>query len=206
MEAMMKRGESKVNSGWEKLVAKFQRHMAAATFAESGEHKSAQEMLEPLRSPKTVLLVVYRTAPDSAALGYALNLCQRTDAHLEILYVSESPQEEIGSASDDNTSAWENEQFSRLKDILSKAEIPYTITTNPGNTSQEVLNYLRDHREISTVILDSHTGSEAPMRTKRRTRLMRKIAQYLSVPVVTVLPREQESAAADPQSGATVTA
>jgi len=206
MEARMKRGRSKVNSGWEKLVAKFQRHMAAATFAESGEHKSAQEMLEPLRNPKTVLLVVYSTVPDAAALGYALNLCKRTNAHLEILCVSESPQEETGFNSDEKKVDREKEQCAELVDHLSKADVPYTITVNPGNTNQEVINCLKDHRDVSTVILDSQTGSDAPTTATRRTRLVRKIAQYLSVPVVTVLPRQPESGAPDSQSRATVTA
>lgn len=178
----------------EGLLKKFQKHMAAAAFAESGEHVSAQEILEPVRRPKAVLLVIEGTAPDLSAFAYAMNLCARTSAQLDILRVIEGPQEEPGSGSAEDRIAKEKQQIADLEDRLRQTGVQHRITVIPGDTNQEVLNYTQNHRDISTVILDSQAGREAPGKAKKQTQLVRKIAQYLSVPVVTVLPRQPANA------------
>jgi hypothetical protein len=130
----------------EGLFAKFQKHMAAAAFAELGEYESAHEILEPERSPRSVLLVMDGTTPDPTAFTYAQNLCKRTNAQLDILRVIDCPSEEVGSRSVDERIAHETQQVAGLGDRLRERGIPHKITLAPGDTNEEILNYTKSQR------------------------------------------------------------
>jgi hypothetical protein len=141
-----------------------------------------------------VLLVMDGTTPDPTAFAYALNLCKRTNAQLDILGVIECRREEVDSPSSRERIFHDRQQLSGLEDRLREKGILHRISVVPGDTNEEILNYTKDHRDIATVILDAPAGREASGKAKKKTRLVRRIAQYLSVPVVTVLPRQPAAA------------
>lgn len=176
----------------ESLFAKFQKYMAAAAFAELGEHAVAQEMVDPGRGAKRVLLVIDGNAPALEAFTYALNLSRRTDSGLDILQVIErsgSGDEAIGN----EQLLIDTQDVAGLRARLREAGIPHSIVIRQGDTNEAVLNYTREHGVISALVLDSASDGEASGRTRRCSQLVRRISRYLAVPIVTVMPRTADA-------------
>ena len=74
---------------------KFEADMASAAFAEEGEFDTARAIsLEGKNSGKKVLLGAEGTGVDHKAYRYALNLCRRVGADLEVLQVEPGRIEE----------------------------------------------------------------------------------------------------------------
>jgi hypothetical protein len=66
-----------------KWLKKIDEAMAATAFAEAGEFETAREMLEERR---TIMIALIGGSDDEKAFRYAINVCQRVGADLEILY------------------------------------------------------------------------------------------------------------------------
>lgn len=64
------------------------------TFAEVGEFDTARRFL---KEPKQVLLVCWEDCIQEKTVHYALNLCQRIGATLDVLYLSGSPKQEMAT-------------------------------------------------------------------------------------------------------------
>ena len=61
--------------------------LAAVAFAEVGEFETAQEMLRSTKRLQTVLLVIEGETPDEDTFSYAVRLCQRMEAEIDILQI-----------------------------------------------------------------------------------------------------------------------
>jgi hypothetical protein len=117
---------------------KFENMMAASTYAEAGEYKTAQDIL---KEGRRILLALQKGNIDKRTLKYALNACERVIANLDILYISKS--DVIDPLL---------EQF--LKE-LEKEEIQYRLVQRKGKIEHEIKEYTDTHKEIIFVVIDS---------------------------------------------------
>src|SRR3990172_12976093 len=67
------------------LKKKIEDLMSAVSFAEEGEFDTAREFL---KEERRVLLAVRRGQADRKTFRYALNICKRVAAKLDVLYIS----------------------------------------------------------------------------------------------------------------------
>ncbi len=112
--------------------------MSAISFAESGEHEKAREFL---RGRDTVLVAVSERLVDRNVLKYALNLSERIQAGIDILYLTKS-----------NTTNPLVEAFiseARKKDIVC------SLVREAGCMKKAILNYTRKRKEVLFVVVGS---------------------------------------------------
>jgi hypothetical protein len=172
------------------LLEKIEQHMAAAVYAEAGQFESAQEFLASSRSPKTVLLVIEGAVPDQATFAYALNLSKRTKGELDILQVIEKSNTKNDYEYLSQAIAEGSQNIVRLVRELEEAEVPFKVTIRLGDLNQKLFNYARRHKDVSMVILDSvHVRASSDERNGW-AGLVENIARQLSIPLITVAPRE----------------
>ena len=69
----------------ESLKQRLEDHLAAVAFAEAGEFETAVEMLPRSRKRDRVLLAIEGEVPTPSTFDYALSLCKRIDADMDIL-------------------------------------------------------------------------------------------------------------------------
>ncbi len=115
--------------------------MEAVAFAEAGDFDTAQEFQ---RSHGSVLLVV--TEGDSArkSLLYAVNLCKRIKAGLEIIYESATRM-----------------VVKDLIDELRRHNINFTITETDGCVKKQVIELTRSKKSINAVVVNSSESLDA---------------------------------------------
>lgn len=170
----------------ETLRQKLQKHMAAIAYAEAGEFNAATELLEPSSKTRTVLLVIEGAMPDPAAFTYALKLCKRTKAELDILQVIESGNEhDYESLSQKMTEGSQN--IVAMVRKLEEDEVPFKVTIRLGDVNQKLFNYARRHKDVGMVVFDSPKAKQASQENKGWSRLVDEISRQLSIPLVTVL-------------------
>lgn len=112
--------------------------MAAAAFAEAGEFEAAIAFLEPLgRSRKTkVLLSIDSADIHPNLLQYAMNLCRRIGAGLEILHVHLPGRKK-----------------SRLGEFFKRCNVDYLVTGGQAGFLETVTGHVAGRRDIMLVIL-----------------------------------------------------
>ncbi|MDP2167449.1 MAG: hypothetical protein Q8J64_03860 [Thermodesulfovibrionales bacterium] len=125
--------------------------MSAVTFAEEGESGKAREILG---GKKTVLLAISDRLLDKNALKYALSICSRLRANLEILYVTETDRAKT-----------------RLKEFLSEfgsfsAELNCVV--KGGCVKKAILDHTNEKRAIEFVVIGSTPELETGCRADKR--------------------------------------
>ncbi len=178
----------------EGLLEKLQRHMVAAAYAEADELESAREFMSTTRSLKTVLLVVEGAVPDSATFTYAVNLCKRTNSHLDILQVIEKSDAEADFSDLSQSLAEGSHHIIGLARKLEESRVPFKVTVRFGDVNEKLENYTRRHKDVSTVVLDSAKARADSSDNGAWARVLENIAHQLSVPLVTVVPRNAATA------------
>jgi hypothetical protein len=170
----------------ETLRQRLQKHMAAIAYAEAGEFSAATELVEPTSKTRTVLLVIEGAMPDSAAFNYALKLCKRTNAELDILQVIESGDEhDYESLSQKMTEGSRN-----IVDMVRRLEldeVPFKVTIRLGDVNQKLFNYAKRHKDVGMVVFDSPKAKRASQENKGWSRLVDEISRQLSIPLITVV-------------------
>lgn len=178
----------------EGLLEKLQRHMVAAAYAEAGELESAQEVMSTARSLKTVLLVVEGAVPDPATFTYAVNLCKRTNSQLDILQVIEQSDAE-GDYSDLSQLLTEgSHHVIGLVRKLEESKVSFKVTVKLGDVNEKLRNCTKRRNDVSTVVLDSAKARADSSDNGAWARVLENIAHQLSVPLVTVVPRNAATA------------
>jgi hypothetical protein len=172
------------------LLQRLQNHMAAIAYAEAGEYQSARELLESVPKSKTVLLVIEGDAPDPASVSHALNLCKRTGGDLEVLQVLPL----ISGDSNDDPPGQEIEGTSgQLVPVVRRAlsaGVTVRITMQKGEVNEKLFDYARRHKDVAMIILDSPRLRTNLPKDKVWPRLAESVAQQLSIPLITVMPKE----------------
>jgi len=150
---------------------KFEDAMAAAAFAEAGEHEKAREIL---KSRKTVLLAISDRMFNRDVLKYALNISERIDASLEILYVTESEKEKIG-----------------LKDFISEVKkegFRFSLVMKKGCVKRAILDYTEQRRDVVFVVIGS--TPELYIECKTDENALSDVWKRLKCPLVVVSKNE----------------
>lgn len=171
---------------WQKL----QRHMAAVAYAEAGEFQSARELLEPAGKPPAVLLVVEGAMADPGAFSYALNLCKRTGADLDILHVMDKSSADSEVETAGSIMAGATGIPVTLERMVEETGVTFKVTARRGAVDKRVLDYAKRHKNVSMVVLDSPRSRESSVKDKAWVRFLEEMARNLSIPITTVRPKE----------------
>jgi len=124
-----------------RLVKKFEDMITTSAFVEAGESKTDRELL---KEGRRILLAIKEGHSDKKTLKYALNICKRVVANLDILYIS----------STEGTNPVLKEFFMELE----KEGFNYKLVRREGCLEKEIKEYTDSHEEILFVIIDSSEG------------------------------------------------
>jgi nucleotide-binding universal stress UspA family protein len=158
-----------------------------------------------------VLLAIDGIAPSKKAFNYAVQLCKRIRADLNVLQIIrpkkyskylESARKKTNTArkyiegSMMAAAFAETGEYETAKDMMSealrnlkqllpeseKAGIQCHLTMKAGNPKHAILNYLNEHRDVVLTIYDTAQDKRDQLRSSRQN----EIKQALSVPLVVV--------------------
>lgn len=110
----------------------------AAAFAEAGEFDTARAMLQ---GRQKVLLVLTRKASDVKSSTFALNICKRIGAGLEILQVADNFKE--------------SEFLARFRRDLDREGIEHRVVKKRGCIKREILSHTQKRNDIQFVVVES---------------------------------------------------
>jgi len=163
---------------------KFEEAMESAAYAEAGEHDTAREIIaKGKNSNKKVLLGTQGAEVDDKAFLYAVNLCRRMGAQLEILHILKP---------------FDPERSENLEDLLSKARrdmapvfeklteegIGYSLNFGVGWIEEEVVKYSDGRSDIALVVV--HPPEGTPGKRAAFERKINEALDRLKCPLVVV--------------------
>lgn len=148
-----------------KWIKQFEDDLSAAAFAEAGELDTARELM---KEDRRILLAMTDEKKDINAFKYAVNMCKRIGAALEILFPFDSGKKAM----------------EHLLDELKSRGIDHKITLVKKCLKEEILNYTNQRRNILFVVVESSDGINLHCRGDRK-----KISEswkHLKCPLVVV--------------------
>lgn len=127
-----------------------QETMAAVAFAEAGEFDTAREFLAGSKNAhKKILLGTDKASLTPKTITYALNVCSRLGAGLEVVRIFRFPETRAnGSAGD------------ALKETLAQQGIPYEAISRKAGLREEIARYAAERRDLLLLILSLAEGEE----------------------------------------------
>ena len=146
-------------------LEKIEDEMSAIAFAEAGEFETAREILKEQRR---ILLALTGEKSDSNAFRYALNMCKRIGADLEIIC---SRQHEKGS-------------LDQFKGKLKKDGIQYKLIKVDSCVKEEILKYTSKATDILFVVVESSDGLN--LNCKKSKKIISESWTNLKCPLVLV--------------------
>jgi hypothetical protein len=120
------------------LVKQFEEIMSSVAFAEAGEIGIAMEILHERHK---VLLVLTGEETDMKSARYALNICKRIRAGIEILYITKN-----------NDDIPFLEEY--LKELKTKG-IAYQVRRCKESMKEEIIRFIKKEKDIQFVVIDS---------------------------------------------------
>ena len=141
-------------------------YFAAAAFAEAGEFETAREML---KARQKVLLTLTEKGSNEKLFKYAVNICKRIDAGLEILSVA-------------SADILLNQFIERLK----HEGIEYHVTKREGSIKDAIIELTKRMREINFVVIDSSAFEGLDAEYNRSDKGLAKVLKGLKCPLVVV--------------------
>lgn len=154
-----------------KWLKKFNDIMAAATFAESGEFETAKEML---RGQQRILLALTGEEPDMNAFKYAVSICKRIGAGMDVLCVNMS------------NSVIAGKQFS---DKLTKEGINFEVIQASGCVKEAIIAHTNKKAGIQFVVVESE--NKLNIECKKNDLSLTKKWKELRCPLVVVTESTQ---------------
>ena len=154
----------------------FDELMSAVTFAQSGEHEAARNIL---KGKDRVLVAVSDMAFDSSVFSYALNICKRTQSGLDILYLTRTEL-----------------HGDEIREFMSRAAdegITSIITKKDGCMKQAILDYTTKKRAVLFVVVG--TTPELDIECKAGEKSLSEAWKRLKCPLVVVSKGEAPSVA-----------
>jgi len=160
--------------GWAEIRKRIEEAMSEVAFAATSDFETARQMVQNRKTAnKRVLLGTDAAEMNRQFVQYALQLCARLGAGLEIVHLVES----------DTASHKEKKGFDRLRRSLEEKNIVYQVIACGGNFEEEVEKYTRGRRDILCVVIEL-AEKEAREPRGMAGRKENKILKTLSCPVV----------------------
>ncbi len=169
---------------------RFQRFMAAAAFAESGEAGTALDIAYTQKKTSKVLLAIDGSDLNKDAFRYATNLCRRMDASLDVLRViRQRPGDTAESLK--ASSASQSEEVKKILQQVSGNRVPVHVSVTRGELDKEVYSYAKDNKDVVAVVFESpHVHREEPERGKWQ-RILQSLSKRLAIPMITAESKVQ---------------
>ncbi|MGC8659954.1 MAG: hypothetical protein ACP5U1_12855 [Desulfomonilaceae bacterium] len=168
----------------------FDKSMSAAAFAEVGEVDIAEEILHPGAKPHTVLLVIESETPNANAIEYTVNLCRRISAIMDVLITT--PR---GANSGNVMTAIEAGPYAQkileLTRLLRDKEVDYHLYTLDGDLVEKLGEYVRNHKEITTVVYDSPRAEKTQSSDDTWHQVLDTVCKRFSIPLITVFDKRR---------------
>jgi hypothetical protein len=137
-----------------------------------------------------VLLVIEGREPAEAAFSYAMGLCKRMDAHMDILLV----MRKTGTSLDEEISAPLRESLQRrlapLVRDLELAGVPFSLIVCRGDLREKLYEFAQGHKEVKMVVYDSPKAREESAVSRGWHRMVETISRRLSIPLVVVSAKQ----------------
>jgi hypothetical protein len=160
---------------------KLQNHFVAATFAEAGEFETARQILPAYERKQTVLLAIEGGIPTKATFDYAVSLCTRMNANLDILQIlSQSGSDGDGPS----------ESLAALLPGLEGKGVSFNVTVRKAKAIEILYDYVRTSKNVVTAVIDSPTLRDRETADISWKEALRNVAERISIPLVTVSERE----------------
>jgi hypothetical protein len=167
--------------------------LAAMAFAEAGEFETAQEMVQSSKRLQTVLLVIEGETPDEDTFNYAVKLCQRMDAEIDILQIIDRNDNSRDYDLLSRRMSLGSTHIVTLLQRLERESIPFKITIRLGDVNQKLFNYAKRHKDVAVVVLDSPKLKAGPKKYSGWAGLAESLSRQLSIPLVTVFDKQAMS-------------
>lgn len=163
------------------FLQKLEQTMAAAAFAEAGEHESARQFLSDSKNArKKVLLGTDHLEPDLKIVNYALSLCRRMGAGLEIFHVV--PSSFCGQKGG-GVSLAADPAFAAVNKKMADLGVVYQPICSDRGLVREISDHVATHRQIMCVVVSPAHAAETSQ-IKRDGRTIGEWFQELSCPVL----------------------
>lgn len=146
--------------------------MSAITFAEAGEHEIAREMLG---TGSKVLLATKAKSKNGNAFKYAINVCKRMGAQLDILYISSVTMLEPS--------------ITGVLSILDKEGIRWRLIQKKGCMKTHIIEHTENNSGIMFVVTES--SEHLDIGCKNSNKALNENWENLKCPLVVVSPAEQ---------------
>jgi len=121
---------------FKKWLKQFESDMTAATFAEAGEFETARTFM---KEDRRILLALTDNENDGKAFKYAINLCKRIGAALEILFPVKAGRKALDGFISE----------------LQEEGIEHTAVAVKNCMKKEILKYTSQRRDILFVVVES---------------------------------------------------
>lgn len=161
-----------------------------------------------------VLLAIDGITPDKKAFNYAVELCMRIRAELQVLHIV-NPQKITGclelvkntvsqvgqffedsmmavtfaeAGEHDTADALMSEALKNIKKLLpesEKAGVPCHLTMTSGNAREEIVSFVRENKDVVIAVYDT-MNDELESSARKKKNALKSITKALSIPVVTV--------------------
>jgi len=153
----------------QEFLKKLERTMAAAAFAEVGEHDAARQLLHDFKTAhKKVLLGTDHLEPDLKIVNYALSLCRRMGGGLEIFHVL--PAEVCGRQMAKASPLVVDPVLVEFNRKMEALGVVYQPVCSDRGLVREILDYVAERRQIMCVVVSpSHAGETVEPRRDGRT-------------------------------------
>jgi hypothetical protein len=137
------------------IFKSFEDTMTATAFTDAGEHASAFRIYQNGKNArKKVLLGTDNMELDLQVIGYALKLCHRVEAGLEILHVINDEKEEASEPKRAGVSASPRQ----LQSLLGEMGIEYSPVKAQASLQNELIDQVTKRNNIMCVVVGSPKG------------------------------------------------
>jgi hypothetical protein len=163
------------------IIKSFEDTMASTAFAEAGEQAAAYRMYHQGRNArKKVLLGTDTQELDLHTIGYALKLCQRVEAGLEIFHVvtNEKTDQSVSKGTDAFASP------RQLQTLLGELGIEYNPVESKASFQKELVDHVSTRKNIMCVVVGSPKQHQEKTDHKKRLASMAKAFSKLNCPLV----------------------
>lgn len=176
-----------------KMKEKLTAALNAMTFAEAGEFDTARAMLHEQRRPHAVLLVAEGDTAQSESFAYAVNLCKRINASMEIFAVPNHVERvtlEQGTLETGSVP----EEIEALARLVEAEGIPCRVYRPTENVNERLFKHIKQHKAIAAVIYDLHGTRNGGGKRPRVQQAIERVVHRLSIPLVKVLKKQPAGA------------